>query len=248
MAVTGYPFETQDTTETQYARIVREAQDDGVAASHGSGDLAPSVPGGNMRVNVANGILWGAGRVLEVTGGAEYVTLPTDAAIRQYLIVGRWDMTANTAVLGYVQGPAGGAAPALTQTDLVYEVEIGAATVTAGATSLTAGMLSDRRRFAGSRFGVWSTATRPTTGLRKGRLGLNVTTGLVEFYTGAAAPNDWSPLGTAVRFQDVKMPATRADVPNGAPAYNLLDGKRITFSDEPPAAGFGQDWDIVLEY
>ena len=33
-----------------------------------------------------------------------------------------------------------------------------------------------------------------------------------------------------------------------APAYNLLDGKNLTFSDNPPAAGFGQDWDIVLEY
>lgn len=247
MAVTGYPFETQDTTETQYAKIVREAQDDGVMASHGAGDLAPSIPGGNMRVNLANGILWGAGRIIEVTGGTEYVLLPVDGAIRQYWIVGRWDMTANTVALGYVQGAAGGAAPALTQTDILYEVLIATVTVTAGATSLTAGMLTDRRQFAGNRFGVWSTATRPVAP-RKGRLGLNLTTGLVEYATGLASPNDWANLGAAIRYQDVKMPATRADMPNGVPAYNLLDGKRISFSDDPPVAGFGQDWDIVLEY
>src|SRR6478735_10186517 len=245
MAVTGYPYETDDTTETQYSRILRESQDDGVAASQGSGALAPTIPGGNMRVNVADGILWGAGRVIEVTGGAEYVTLPTDAAIRRYFVVCRWDMTANTGVLGYVQGAAGGAAPALTQTDLIYEVLIADVTVSAGAAALTAGMLTDARSYVGNRFGVWSTARRPASP-RKGRVGLNTTTGLVEYATGLASPNDWANLGTTVRFQDVKMPAARTDVPNGAPAYNLLDGKNITFSDNPPAAGFGQDWDIVL--
>src|SRR6478735_3605278 len=243
MAVTGYPYETDDTTETQYSRILRESQDDGVAASQGSGALAPSIPGGNMRVNVADGILWGAGRLLEVTGGAEYVQLPTDAALRTYFIVGRWNMTTNTTSLGYVQGAAGGALPVLTQTDLIWEVPIAQVAVTAGAAALTAGMLTDQRRWVGHRFGIWTTALRPVNP-RKGRLGLNLTTGLVEYATGLASPNDWANLGALVRFQDAKMPAARTDVPNGAPAYNLLDGKNMTFSDNPPAAGFGQDWDI----
>lgn len=247
MAVAGYPFETQDTTETQYSRILREAQDDGVAASSTSGALLPTIPGGNMRVNLADGIVWGAGRIIEVTGGTEYVTLPVDAAVRQYWIVARWDMVANTVALGYVQGAAGGAAPALTQTDNLYEVLLAIVTVTAGAAALTAGMLQDQRRFTGHRFGVWTTATRPTSP-RTGRPGLNTTTGLAEYATGLASPNDWANFGKLIRYQDLVMPASRAAMPSSVPAYNLLDGKNITFSDLPPAAGFGQDWDIVLEY
>lgn len=247
MAVNGYPFETQDTTETEYSRIMREAQDDGVAASQGSGAAALSIPGGNMRVNVADAIIWGAGRVIVVSGGAEYVTLPTDAAIRQYAIVARWDMTANTGSLGYVQGAAGGAAPVLTQTDLVYEVLLGYVLVTAAAAALTAGMLTDQRRFVSTYFGVWTTGLRPLAP-RKGRHGWNVTTGLVEYATGLASPNDWAPLGALLRFQDLQAPATRAALLAAPPAYNLLDGKNITFSDDPPAAGFGNDWDMVLEY
>lgn len=246
MTVAGYPFETDDTTETQYSRILRETQDDGVAASQGSG-LTPSIPGGNMRVNIADGTLWGAGRLIEVTGGAEFVTLPTDAAARTYFIVGRWNMTANTVALGYVQGAAGGALPALTQTDVLYEVLIAQVAVTAGAAALTAGMLTDQRRYTGHRFGIWTTGTRPLSP-RKGRAGLNTTTGLVEYATGLAAPNDWANFGALVRYQDLVMPASRAAMPSTVPAYNLLDGKNMTFSDLPPAAGFGQDWDIVLEY
>ena len=205
MAVTGYPYETDDTTEVQYSRILRETQDDGVAASQGTGALAPSIPGGNMRVNIADGILWGNGRLLEVTGGAEYVQLPTDAAARTYFVVGRWTLATNATVLGYVQGAAGGALPVLTQTDAVYEVLIARVAVTAGAASLTAGMLTDERRWTGHRFGIWTTATRPSSP-RKGRAGLNLTTGLVEYATGLAAPNDWANFGALVRFQDLKPP------------------------------------------
>lgn len=247
MAVAGYPFETDDTTETQYSRILRETQDDGVAASQGSTALAPSIPGGNMRVNIADGILWGAGRLIEVTGGAEFVLIPTDAAVRTHYVVGRWNMTTNTVALGSVMGAAGGALPVLTQTDVLYEVVIARVNVTAGAAALTAGMLTDERRWVGHRFGIWTTATRPSSP-RKGRTGLNLTTSLVEYATGLAAPNDWANFGALVRYQDLKMPAARADMPSSVPAYNLLDGKNLTFSDNPPAAGFGQDWDIVLEY
>lgn len=237
MPVAAYPYETQDTTETQYTRIMREVQQDGVADAQGSGSVALSIPGGNLRVNVANGAVWARGVLLEVTGGAEFVTLSAGGgSARTDAIVARFDATNNTGVLAVVQGTTT-AIPALTRTDNVWEVLLGTVAVAAGATTLTAANLTDKRVYVGQQIGAWSTALRPgsdgTPAPRKWRTGYNVTTNLIEVWDGAA----WQNLGKYIRFVDLVKPA-----------YNLMDGKTVYIEDLPPAANFGADWDIHLEY
>lgn len=253
MAVLAYPYETQDTTETQYQRILRETQDDGVVDSYGGAALRPTIPGGNMRVNVANGFLWARGVVMEVTGGAEFATVdPAGTSARTDLLVARLDAVNNVGSLVVKPGPGGATLPALTLTDNVWEVPLASIAVGAGVTTLTSANLTDLRQYTGSRTGNWSTATRPgtrgTPAPRRGQMGYNETTGLWEFWTGSA----WANLGTKVRLADITLPTTRlanqAAAPPLNPAYNLLDGSKVWRSDNPPAAGDGQDWDVWLEW
>lgn len=256
MPVLAYPYETQDTTETQYTRILRETQDDGVADSHGGTALRPTAPGGNMRVNIANGFLWARGVVLEVTGGAEFVTVDVGGATaRTDLVVARFDSTTNSGVLAVKAGPGGATLPALSLTDNAWEVPLATVAVAANATTLVAANVTDSRQYTGGRAGVWSTTTRPgtrgTPAPRKGQVGFNTTTNLWEAYSGTA----WLNLGAYIRLADVILPTVRLAPVGGtpgapplSPAYNLLDGTKVHRSDSPPAASDGQDWDVWLEW
>lgn len=240
MTIKAYPFETQDTTETEYNRILRETQDDGVAASQGAPDLLPTPAGGSMVLNVPNGILWAGGRVLEVSGGTETVTVPAaDATARVDLVVGRLDALNNNGLVAVKRGtPGSSTPPALTQTDNVWEVELATVAVAGGATSITAANITDRRRFVSGRLGLWTTALRPSSP-RRWQVGLNLTTGRYERFnhTLNAGVGDWEGLGKGLAIADMV-----------APSYNLLDGKTLSMGDNPPAANFGKDYDIHLEY
>lgn len=251
MAVNAYPWETQDTTETQYQRILRETQDPGVVDAIGGSSLACTIPGGSMRVNVANGYFWSRGLVLEVTGGTEFVTLDAGGtSARADLIVARFDATNNAGTLAVKKGTST-ALPALTDTTNLWEEPLASVSVGAGVTTLSAANLTDRRSFTGGRVGVWTTDTRPgtrgTPTPRRGTLGLNVSTNLWEVYDGG-----WKSAAAYLRLVDLILPTARLANVGGstplAPAFNLLDGSRVHRSDSAPTSADGQDWDIWLEY
>lgn len=234
MPVLAYPYETQDTTETQYTRILRETQDDGVSDVPGGPALLPSAPGGGMTLRVANGFAWARGVVLEVTGGAEVITVdPAGSQARVDAIVARLDAVNNVGVLDTVMGTPGAGLPALTRTDNVWEVLLGSVTVGAAATQIVQANVTDLRQFVSGRIGLWRNTTRPgmngTAVPRQYQIGVNVTTGLMEFWDGAAYQN----LGKMLRLVDLVLPD-----------YDTLRGKTLHDGDLPPAAALGRvgDW------
>lgn len=238
MPVLAYPYETQDTTETQYTRILRETQDDGVADVPTGPSLLPTAPGGGMTIRVADGFVWARGVVLEVTGGAESITVdPAGAAARVDAIVARLDAVNNVGVLDTVSGTPGAGLPALTRNDNVWEVLLGSVAVGAGVTQIVQANVTDLRQVTGQRVGLWRTSTQPgkngTPAPRLHQIGVNVTTGLLEFWDGAA----FQGLGKRIRAQDLVLPG-----------YDTFRGKTLYDGDTPPAASLGVVGDWYAEW
>lgn len=242
MAVSSWPFENADTSETQYSYLMRELRGAGVAGGAGTAALQVTA-GGGMRVTVAPGRLVARGFVLSVTD-PETFTLPDAASTGARIdrIVARVSTEANGVSLAVLQGtPGSGVAPYLTTTDTgVFEIPLARVRVPAGATAIAAGDVTDERTWIGGDVGVWTTDTRPGTAANPnpatvGTLGLNLTTGAWEFYTAAG----WANL----------LPAapTWADL-GGKPTTSTLDGRTIRDGDNAPAASLGVDGDIYLEW
>lgn len=183
--ISGYPFEDQDTTETQYSRIFRELQDPGVMGSAGSNLLAASFPGG-MVVRVTPGRAYGNGYVGEVTADKDVEPTPAESQSRVDRLVIRLNPTLNTATLEVLKGTRGSSVPpAITRTDAgAYDVKLFRFTVGAGAPGPTD--LVDEREWVSHRVRNWTTETRPSgADLRRGAIGVNHTTQRLE----------WNPTG-----------------------------------------------------
>lgn len=174
--ITGYPFENQDTTETQYSRLFRELQDPGLMAAARSAALAASFPGG-MVVRVAPGRAYGNGYVGEVPSVKDVEPDPAESQARVDRLVIRLNPTLNTATLEVLKGTRGSSVPpAITRTDTgAYDVKLYRFTVGAGAPGPT--NLVDEREWVGHRVGVWTRDNLPTvaTGLRPGMTGADIT-------------------------------------------------------------------------
>lgn len=181
MALTSYPFDGQDTTETEFSLLFRELQDTGIADTHGGPGFQVSANGSGMTLTVAPGFAILRGYAVSSTD-VESVTLPAaGSTARQDRIVLRLDPAANGISFAVLQGPGIG----LTQTDTgIYELSLAIVTVEANVTSIDGSKVFDERRYVGSNVGIWTTNLRPI-GQRRGRLGLNTTTGKWEFWTGS---------------------------------------------------------------
>src|SRR4051812_2043477 len=95
MALTSYPFDGQDTTETEFSLLFRELQDTGVADSFGGPGLQVSANGSGMTLTVAPGFAILRGYAVSSTD-VESVTLPAaGSTARQDRIVLRLDPAAN---------------------------------------------------------------------------------------------------------------------------------------------------------
>jgi hypothetical protein len=253
VAITSYPFDNQDTSESQFSQLFRELQDSGVADSNAGPGFAVTANASGMHVMVHAGFALLRGHAVLSTA-TETVPLAQAAAFtRTDRIVLRLDPTANNITLTVIEGIPGSGLPALTQTDTgVFETPLAQVTVTAGAASIAADQVTDERRYVGSRVGAWSNATRPTDA-RTGRLGLNVTTRKWEFFDG----NTWTDLAPVVNWATIAgkptiFPAAGHrhpwneldDVPGSfTPSWhthdwNQIDGKPGSF---PPAA-HGHSW------
>ncbi|MEU4155690.1 hypothetical protein [Actinoplanes sp. NPDC026670] len=189
MAITAFPFDDQDTTESQFSQWARELQDSGVAdAAGGTGFRVTG--GGGMAVQVQPGVGFLRGHLLVSTAIETVAIEAAGTSQRVDRIVLRIDPTTNAGTLAVLKGTGGSSAAAnLTQSaEGVFEVSLALVTVQANATTIDAAMVTDNRSFTGSRTGSWSTSTRPTSP-RRHKLGYNSTNSSWEFWTGSAWQN-----------------------------------------------------------
>ncbi|GIF02234.1 hypothetical protein [Paractinoplanes rishiriensis] len=218
MPITSYPFDGQDTTETQYSLLFRELQDTGIADTYGGPSFQVSATGAGMTLSVQPGFAILRGHAVSSTA-VETVTLPdAGTSSRQDRVVLRLDPAANSIGLAVLQGPDIGQ----TQTDTgIYEMSLAIITVDANVTAIDAGKVFDERRYAGSHVGIWTTNLRPVHP-RRGRLGCNTTTGRWEYWTGTA----WTDLipGTAdntTRWNGYTLTVSTS-TPSGTPSPDRI--------------------------
>lgn len=193
MAQNSFPFETQDTTETQYSQLFNELQDTGVAGdTFDNAGIAVTV-GTGMGLVVSAGFAIIRGFAYENTSN---LTLTADAADttnpRIDTVILRLDPGANSIVAGIKKGTpnASPSAPALTQVPgAVWEMPLANILIPANATALDPANLTDRRAFLGSRVGLWRTISRPANP-DHATFGFNITAGKFEWYD--SNTNTWS--------------------------------------------------------
>jgi hypothetical protein len=273
MAELSWPFENQDTTETQYSELFKRLQNDGVAGDPTTNLLRVTGDSTGMNVKVAAGFAIVRGHIYQNTA---QITLTITAAASQPridLVVLELDPTNNAILVKVVDGTpaATPAAPTLTQTnDAIYQLAIASVAVAANVTTISAANVTDSRPFLGAQWGVWRTATRPTT-TRVGLAGYNTTTGQPEFWNGTAwavfAPSEinaatitsgtlsmdriGSEAITAGKLASNSV--TSAKIQNGAvttakfasdASITFIDGKRVIVQTAMPSGSFnvGDVW------
>lgn len=162
MAITSYPFDNQDTTESQYSKLFRELQDSGVVDGFTGTAFQPFGDSTGMNVKLRAGMAIVRGHVIN-SDAVFTVTLPAaDSAARVDRIVLRLDPTANSITPTYIKGVAGQGAPAMTQTDTdVYDLPIATVNVAGSAPNIGPTDVTDVRPFVRHRVGVWKTVNRP---------------------------------------------------------------------------------------
>ena len=185
MAQSSFPFENVDTSETQFSQMFRNF----AAGVNGtpSGTELKVTAGTGLQVNVAAGQAMVRGHYY-ISTASEALTIgaadPTNPRIDSIVLT--LDPTANSITLAVVAGtPASSpVAPTLTQTDAgTYQYQL--ATVAVAAAAGSVGTITDTRNFFGSRFGIWSTAGRPSAPFT-GQAGYNSTTAAPEYYNGTS--------------------------------------------------------------
>jgi hypothetical protein len=185
MAQSSFPFENVDTTETEFSQMFRTLN----AGVNG----APT--GTELKVTAGTGlqVLVGAGQAMVrghyyISTASEALTISTASGSNPRIdsIVLKLDPSSNSVVLEVVTGTPASTpvAPTLTQTDAgVYQYQLATVLVPTSATSVST--ITDTRSFMGSRFGIWSTAGRPTSPYT-GQAGYNTTIPQPEYWNGSA--------------------------------------------------------------
>ena len=190
MAITAFPFDDADTTESQFSAWARELQDSGVADAYGGNGFRVTGGGGGMAVQVQAGFAFLRGHALSSTAVETKTIEAAGTALRYDRVVLRINPSTNLGTIEVLKGTTGQGAPALTQTsDGIFEISLAIVTVQANVTTIDAAMVADDRQYVGTRVGAWHTASRPASP-RFGQLGYNTTTRNWEFWNGA----DWQNL------------------------------------------------------
>lgn len=188
MAQTSWPFETIDTTETQFSQWARHIGE-GVNGTPGSTYLEPYADSTGMFVKVKAGQANVRGHYYDNSTTVSLAVSTADGTNpRIDAIVLELDPTANTITAKVIAGTPASTpvAPTLTQTDGgVYQFLLGTVSVPAGDGGISSDQVTDLRTFLGYRFGIWTTATRPSSPAI-GRAGLNTTLGFPEYWNGSA--------------------------------------------------------------
>jgi hypothetical protein len=147
MAQSSWPFENVDTSETQFSQWARNI---GEGVKQGSGDeLEAYGDSSGMNVKVGTGQALVRGHYYSNTAEVTLVVTTADATNpRIDNVVLELDPSANSIVLKVVAGTPGAtpSAPAVTQTDGgIYQIKLAEIAVAAGATTISAGNVTDTR-------------------------------------------------------------------------------------------------------
>ncbi|MEU8327303.1 hypothetical protein [Micromonospora sp. NPDC048839] len=224
MAITSFPFDNQDTDESQFSRLFRELQDSGVADSISGSDFKLTADGTGMYVFVQPGFAILRGHAVYSTAVEKVAVAAASGTLRTDRVALRLDPTSNSITLVPLTGTPGSGAPGVTQTDTgVFEMSLGSVPVAAGAVAIAADVPVDERQFLGSRVGVWTTAIRPSAP-RRSKLGFNVTTGKWEFYNGSGT--GWTDLipataDNATRWNGYTVTVSKTQ-PSGTPTTDRI--------------------------
>lgn len=189
MAFSSYPFENIDTSETEFSRWSRNFND-GVKGTPLTIDLKPfaDASGLNVKVYAGQALVRGHYFVMDAT---EVLTI-TAAHVslgRIDAVVLELDPASNSITPKVIAGTpnASPVAPTLTQTDSgVFQQLLGTVAVASGAITISSGDVTDLRSFMGQRFGVWTTASRPTSPVAQTTIGYNTTLDIHEVWNGSA--------------------------------------------------------------
>ena len=231
MTQSSFPFDAQDTTESQYSQLFRRLQLTGVAGSPSTNDLKVSANSSGLQVKVAAGFAIVRGHAYQ---NDSEVTLTITAAAtnpRRDLVVLRLDPSANSIVLAVKAGtPAASPVdPSLTQTDEgVYELALARVTVPANTVTVSASDILDRRTFTGAQVGRWQTSLRPSAPV-DGQMGFNTSVGQHEYWDG----DEWVLVG---KSGDA---VTAAQISSGEQALinaGKVNGSKISVQSTAPTS------------
>lgn len=196
MALTAYPFDSQDITEAQYGALFGAIALSGVVGSPASNHFKVTAAGSSMVVSVtsvgAESFAVLRGHAVLMTASENSTVSAASAGARVDRVVLRLDYAANTIAPAIKAGTSGSPTPPAVTWGVggIYEISLALIAVGAGVTTINNGNITDDRQFAGRTVGAWSTATRPSTGPV---MGYNVTLGLWEATPDGSA---WSPLAS----------------------------------------------------
>lgn len=159
----SWPFEGQDTTESQFSSWARALVDTGIVSG------LTLTPGSGLAVVVAPGAAFLQGFYFQLTAPAKSITItaaPGTGLTRRDFIILRLDLIANEIVVVVKNGSAtnsGGTLPALVQDATVWELAIGVVTVANATISISAANISELRPAVGLRVLPFAGVTqRPT--------------------------------------------------------------------------------------
>lgn len=234
MAISSYPFDGLDTTETEFSILFRELQETGVIGTPGDNSLKVTADGSGLNVKVSAGVAIVRGHVFRSTA-IEVIETIASGTLQPRIdtVVLRLDPSANRITLEILEGQPSNspAPPAREQTDTgVYELALGNILVGINAVTILGSDVSDKRRYTSGRINVWTNDQRPVNP-RKFTLGMNADTLTWEWFDG-------------VTYRELVTWATLG----GKPTTSTLDGRTLFVSDIAPTSADGQNGDVWFEF
>jgi hypothetical protein len=199
MAISAFPFENADTTETQFSALFSEMQESGVCDSINGNGLKVSVAGNATSVDIQPGAALLRGFMVTSDAIVNKAIGGASASTRYDRIVARLNPTSNVITFEVLVGtPGAGVAPAVaTSLSATFEISLAVVQVSTGGV-LT---VTDDRRFVGMRVVPHTNATLPAANaVRKGQLVYNVDTAAYVFSNGTT----WVPLKPVLVEQATK--------------------------------------------
>jgi hypothetical protein len=227
VAITSYPFENGDTSESQFSRLFVELQDSGVAASSGSNALQVTANGTDLTLSIAAGFAVVRGHALDSSATETRTLAAAESNPRIDRVILRLDPVSNLITPEVLRGsPSVSPQPqGLVQTETgIYEMLLADVNVPAAALAISPTDVVDKRTYVGGRVGAWTTSTRPTAPRKGTSLGLNVTTGLYEFWDGSA----WKTLVDPTKFLAADGKAVDSDKLDGIDSTGFLKTDETT--------------------
>ena len=220
MAERSYPFVGGTTTDVEFSKFMNPLAGYGVNWAAGEPDLKVTGDSSGLNVKLAIGQAFVRGvnylndaiKTITIAAGSSN---PRIDAIVLRLVYG----STNTITVQVLQGTAAASpvAPSLTVSDTgTTEMLLAYVNVPANAATITAGNVTDMRKFIGS---FWTTAQRPT---RPGSVGFNRTTGVME---GTLDGTNWKIIQfvgdsmTAAQLSSTEQAKLNAGTVNGIGIY-----------------------------